>query len=159
MELFNLKDKVAVVTGGAKGIGAATVKLFERCGAKVTVLDLENGCDVTDERQVQRAYAALGGRDILVNNAGTSAANPFLDIDDRAWQADLDLKLMAAVRLCRLVVPHMKRRGGGRIINVTNVGGKAPAAQGLPTSVTRATPFTSSLLTPGSAASAGAPNM
>ena len=53
-------------------------------------------------------------------------------------QADIQLKLMAAVRFCRLVVPPMKARGGGRIVNVTTVGGKAPAARALPTSVTRA---------------------
>jgi NAD(P)-dependent dehydrogenase (short-subunit alcohol dehydrogenase family) len=76
--------------------------------------------------------------DILVNNAGTSAAAAFEQVDDRAWQTDVELKLLAAIRLCRLVIPHMKRRGGGRIVNVTTVGGKAPAARALPTSVTRA---------------------
>jgi len=98
--------------------------------------------DVTRAEDIQAvvdgAVKRFGGVDILVNNAGTSAANPFLDIDDRAWQFDIDLKLMAAVRLCRLVVPQMKQRGGGRIVNVTNLGGKAPNAKGLPTSVTRA---------------------
>jgi NAD(P)-dependent dehydrogenase (short-subunit alcohol dehydrogenase family) len=76
--------------------------------------------------------------DILVNNAGTSAAAGFEQVDDAQWQADIELKVMAAIRLCRLVIPHMKRRGGGRIVNVTTVGGKAPAARALPTSVTRA---------------------
>src|SRR5438034_2249458 len=81
---------------------------------------------------------ALGGVDILVNNAGTSAAAGFAEVDDATWQADIELKLMAAIRLCRLVIPHMKRRGGGRIVNVTTVGGKAPAARSLPTSRTPA---------------------
>ena len=76
--------------------------------------------------------------DILLNNAGTSAGASFEQVTDEGWQADLDLKLMAAVRMSRLVIPHMKRQGGGRIINVVNTGGKAPRAQGLPTSVSRA---------------------
>jgi NAD(P)-dependent dehydrogenase (short-subunit alcohol dehydrogenase family) len=76
--------------------------------------------------------------DILLNNAGTSAAAPFEKVGDEAWQADFELKVMGAIRMSRLVIPHMKQRGGGRIINVTTVGGKAPRAQGLPTSVSRA---------------------
>ena len=76
--------------------------------------------------------------DILVNNAGTSSAASFEKVDDATWEADIQVKLMAAVRFCRLVIPQMKTRGGGRIINVTTVGGKAPAARALPTSVTRA---------------------
>ena len=59
-------------------------------------------------------------------------------MSDETWQADFDLKVMGAIRMSRLVIPHMKQRGGGRIINVTTVGGKAPRAQGLPTSVSRA---------------------
>src|SRR5207244_1163588 len=99
-------------------------------------------CDVTRPDQIEAFVAATvarwGGVDILVNNAGTSAAAGFEEVDDATWQTDIDLKLMAAIRLCRLVIPHMKRRGGGRIVNVTTVGGKAPAARALPTSVTRA---------------------
>jgi len=59
-------------------------------------------------------------------------------VDDAGWLHDLELKRLSAVRLCRLAIPHMKKRGGGRIINVTNLGAKAPSAGGLPTSVTRA---------------------
>src|SRR2546425_4015724 len=94
-------------------------------------------CDVTRPDQIEAFVAATvarwGGVDILVNNAGTSAAAGFEEVDDATWQTDIDLKLMAAIRLCRLVIPHMKRRGGGRIVNVTTVGGKAPAARALPT--------------------------
>ena len=70
----------------------------------------------------------LGPVDILVNNAGTSAASSFLAVSDDDWQADLDLKLFAAIRLCRLVLPGMRARRWGRIINVLNIGAKAPAA-------------------------------
>lgn len=85
-----------------------------------------------------RAEAALGGIDILVNNAGTSKRGPFPAITDAEWQADLDLKLFAAIRLARLAWPGMSTRGWGRIINVLNTGAKAPPAEGAPTAVSRA---------------------
>jgi len=87
---------------------------------------------------VSQVVSEWGGVDILLNNAGTSAAASFEAVDDAAWVHDLELKLFSAVRLCRLCIPHMKKRGGGRIINVTNLGAKTPAARGLPTSVSRA---------------------
>lgn len=160
---LGLAGKVAIVTGGSEGLGRACVERFARSGAKVAtcarrkdVLEraareirgatggdvLAMACDVTRAEEVEAFVAATVKRwsvvDILVNNAGTSAAAGFEQVDDAQWQEDLDLKLMAAIRFCRLVIPHMKRRGGGRIINVTTVGGKAPAARSLPTSVTRA---------------------
>jgi NAD(P)-dependent dehydrogenase (short-subunit alcohol dehydrogenase family) len=73
-----------------------------------------------------------------VNNAGTSQAASFLDVTDETWQYDFDLKVMGAIRFCRLVVPSMKARGGGAIVNVTTIGGKTPLAKALPTSMTRA---------------------
>ena len=160
---LGLEGKVAIITGGSEGLGRAAAEKLVREGARVAICArrqdvLERAAaqirsatgqevlamptDVTRPDAVQAlvdaVVARFGGVDILLNNAGTSAASPFLDVDDAKWQFDIDLKLMAAVRLCRLVVPLMKKRGGGRIINVTNLGGKAPAAGGLPTSVTRA---------------------
>ena len=123
MELFDLKDKVAVVTGGARGIGAATVKLFEQCGAKVTVLDLENGCDVTDERQVERAYAALGGMDILVNSAGRAVRKPAVELSGEEWDQVLGLNLKATFMCSRHAMPYMKGRGGGSIVNLASIMG------------------------------------
>ena len=82
--------------------------------------------------------SALGPIDILVNNAGHASAKPFKHITDEDWQADIDLKLMAAVRLSRLVWPGMEERGHGRIINVLNTFAKAPNANTAPTSITRA---------------------
>ena len=78
-------------------------------------------CDVTDPDAIQTTHAkvveAFGSVDILVNNAGQSAAKRFLKITDEEWQTDLDLKLMAAVRLTRLVWPAMAEQQWGRVIN------------------------------------------
>ena len=76
--------------------------------------------------------------DVLVNNAGTSQRGPFMEVPDAMWQADLDLKLFAAIRLTRLVWPGMVERRWGRVINVLNIGAKAPKAASAPTSVSRA---------------------
>jgi NAD(P)-dependent dehydrogenase (short-subunit alcohol dehydrogenase family) len=160
---LGLAGKIAIVTGGSEGLGRAAVERLARSGARVVacarrkdVLDraveeirkatgaevLGLSADVSRaadcEAVVAQTVARLGGVDILLNNAGTSAAAAFEKVDDALWQADFDLKVMGAIRMARLVIPHMKKRGGGRIINVTTVGGKAPRAQGLPTSVSRA---------------------
>ncbi len=99
-------------------------------------------CDVRDAAALtathEQVVAAIGPIDILVNNAGTSAAMPFLKSTDEDWQNDLDLKLLAAVRLCRLCIPAMVEAGRGRIINVLNTAAKAPGAKSAPTSVSRA---------------------
>lgn len=160
---LGLAGKVAIVTGGSEGLGRACVERFAMSGAKVAacarrkdVLEraaseiqkktgadiLAMSTDVTSLPEVEAFVAAtvarFGGVDILVNNAGTSSAAGFEEVDDSTWMYDFDSKVMGAIRFCRLVIPHMKRRGGGRIINVTTVGGKAPAARSLPTSMSRA---------------------
>jgi NAD(P)-dependent dehydrogenase (short-subunit alcohol dehydrogenase family) len=76
--------------------------------------------------------------DALVNNAGTAAARPFAEVDDAAWEADLQLKLFAAVRTSRRVLPLLREAGGGSIVNVLAVGAKAPGANSMPSSVSRA---------------------
>ena len=112
-----------MVTGGAKGIGAATVKLFEQAGARVEVLDIESGCDVTDEEQVKNAFSRIGGIDILVNNAGTAIRKSALQVSREEWQSVIDLNLTALFLCSRLAHPHMKKRGGGAIVNLASIMG------------------------------------
>lgn len=159
MEL-GLKGKVAIVTGGSEGIGKATAQKLAREGVKVAICarradvlqraveELQQAgevigiaADVTKAADVQHlvdeVVARFGRLDILVNNAGTAAARRFEDLDDSAWDADLELKLHGAIRTTRAALPHLKREGG-RVINITTPGGKAPPAGSLPTSVSRA---------------------
>jgi NAD(P)-dependent dehydrogenase (short-subunit alcohol dehydrogenase family) len=159
---LSMTDRVAVVTGGSKGIGIAVARRFAEAGAKVAILargaaDLADArerlakdglavrdyvCDVSKAADIAKAYEKivgdLGRVDVLVNNAGTSRAMAFETVTDEIWQEDLDLKLFAAIRFSRLVWPGMKQRKWGRIINVLNIGAKAPAAASTPTSVSRA---------------------
>jgi NAD(P)-dependent dehydrogenase (short-subunit alcohol dehydrogenase family) len=159
---LGLGGKVAIITGGSEGLGRAAAQRLAAEGARVAICArrpdvlestaagiraaggqvLARSVDVTQADQIAKFVGEVvgewGGVDILVNNAGTSAAASFEAVDDDAWVHDLELKLLSAVRLCRLSIPHMKKRGGGRIINVTNLGAKTPAARGLPTSVSRA---------------------
>jgi NAD(P)-dependent dehydrogenase (short-subunit alcohol dehydrogenase family) len=123
MELFQLKDKIAVVTGGASGIGAATVQLFEQCGAKVTVLDIASGCDVTDERAVKRAFDKVGAFDILVNSAGRAVRKPATELTSDEWDQVLDLNLKATFFCSRTALPYLKQRGGGAIVNLASIMG------------------------------------
>jgi len=123
MELFNLEGKTAIVTGGAKGIGAATVKLLREAGARVESLDIENGCDVTDEQAVKAAFARIGEIDILVNNAGRAIRRNALEISREEWQSVQDLNVTAVFLCSRNAVSYMKRRGGGAIVNLASIMG------------------------------------
>jgi NAD(P)-dependent dehydrogenase (short-subunit alcohol dehydrogenase family) len=112
-----------VVTGGAKGIGAATVKLFEQAGARVEVLDIASGCDVTDEAQVKAAFSRIGAIDILVNNAGRAARKPATELTQKEWDDVVNLNLTATFLCSRNAHPYMKRRGGGAVVNLASIMG------------------------------------
>jgi NAD(P)-dependent dehydrogenase (short-subunit alcohol dehydrogenase family) len=122
MEIL-FKGKTTIVTGGAKGIGAATAKLFRDAGARVEVLDVETGCDVTDEEQVKKAFARIGAIDILVNNAGRAVRKTAVEVKKAEWDQVIELNLTALFLCARLAHPYMKQRGGGAIVNLASIMG------------------------------------
>lgn len=161
--LISLEGRTALITGGSDGLGLATAKRFAASGANVAIVARNQErldaavdairavargkvggfrCDVSNAGQISAAHdaivAEIGAVDILMNNAGYHLSGHFEDVDDAMWQEDIDLKLMAAVRCIRQVLPGMKARKWGRIINVLNVFAKAPKAETAPTCVTRA---------------------
>ncbi len=159
---LGLKSKIAVVTGGSEGIGKATVLRLAQEGANVALCarrqepldkvaadarkhgvealavaaDMSKRADI--ERFMKSVVDRFGRIDILVNNAGTSKRGEFLELTDEEWSADLELKVFGAIRCTRLAVPHMKKNGGGRIVNITISSAKQPGAGSYPTSVSRA---------------------
>lgn len=136
----------AVVTGGASGIGAATVRRLAGDGARVAVLDRDGGgaqqvaaevngaialtADVRDPdavaRAVDEAAAVLGDVAILVNNAGTGDLRPLHTLDDKLWQRLLDVNLAGTFHASRAALPHLLARGGGVIVNNASVSGITP---------------------------------
>ena len=160
---LGLQDKVAIITGGSEGIGKAAALGMAQEGARVIIVarrpevleqaaqDIKTAtegvvlpisADVMDrgtaDRVVQTALDNFGRVDILVNNAGTSRAMAFEEVTDEEWEGDFDLKVWGAVRFIRSVIPEMRKVGGGRIINVTNLGGRTPGPASMPTSISRA---------------------
>jgi NAD(P)-dependent dehydrogenase (short-subunit alcohol dehydrogenase family) len=160
---LGLQGKVAAITGGSEGIGRATAFRFCEEGVRVAICarhhdvleatareiaaatggavlavraDVTNAADC--ELFIQQTLERFGRLDILVNNAGRSSAMPFENAADEVWHEDLEVKLYGAIRCTRLAIPHMRKQGGGRIINMTTIAGKQPGARSVPTSVTRA---------------------
>lgn len=160
---LEMNGRNALITGGSLGLGLAMARRFVGSGANVALvarrqdqlaqaqaevrqagagkvvtvsadIATADGC----EQAFEQARSALGSIDILINNAGVSQVGAFESITDEVWQADLDLKLFAAIRLARLAFPAMKAQRWGRVINVLNTGAKAPQANSAPTSVSRA---------------------
>ena len=148
MNQIDLKDRVAVVTGGARGIGRAAAERALRSGAAVALWDADTTrlqqtvtelaplgrvsavvVELSDQRSVQAAadatLAELGPIDILVNNAGITGGNaPTWELDPDVWRRVLEVNLTGAFLTCRAIVPHMIARGYGRIVNVASIAGK-----------------------------------
>ena len=148
---MHLKDKVAIVTGGSVGIGLAVAQGLaregvhlvlcarnaERVAAEAAAIAQEFGvqaigvqADVALADDIDRVIAAtsrqFGGADILINNAGTGSNETVMDAPDEKWQYYWDLHVMAAVRLARGVVPFMRQRGGGVILQNASICAKQP---------------------------------
>ncbi len=155
---FGLKGKRAIVTGGNRGIGRASALELAREGAKVCITarderalesvakDLNKAggegmfvsADLTSmdgcKRVVDAAAEKFGGVDILINTAGAAQGTDVLDIDTELLSEALGLKTYGYLRMAQLVIPHMKKNGWGRIVNIAGGAGASPARGNMPTS-------------------------
>src|SRR5437763_13164986 len=148
-----LADKLALITGGGRGIGRAIALAFARAGARIAVVarteaevarvaeeieracgveTLHAPCDVADARDVARVFALVNERfgrgcDILVNNAGIAESAPLVKTDDELWNRHLAINLTGTFYCTRAALPAMLERGWGRIINVASIAGKTGA--------------------------------
>ena len=126
---------VAIVTGGASGLGAATAALLVERGARVAVLDRDTSgvpagcfgvvCDVTDAAQVDAAVAAVveqyGSLDIVINNAGIGAAGDIAANDDAEWHRVLDVNVVGIARVTRAALPHLRKSARAAVVNTSSV--------------------------------------
>ena len=134
--MSDFTDLVAVVTGGASGIGAATAKLLAERGARVAVLDRDVAdvdstafaavpCDVTSTAAVDAAISdvvsRLGGIDILVNNAGIGAVGDVTENGDDEWHRVLDVNVVGIARVTRAAMPHLRESPHAAIVNTCSV--------------------------------------
>ena len=144
--MFDLSGQFALVTGAATGIGEAIAKRLAEAGATVCIADLDGAgaaraaerigrgstsiaLDITDAESVNRAVAGLtsDGKaiDVVVNNAGLAGkAAPVWEQSDTDWHKVMAVNLHGPFYLCRAVIPHMRNRGYGRIVNIASVAGK-----------------------------------
>ncbi len=158
-----LKDKVAIVTGAARGIGLATAERLAREGAAVVLADYDGEeveraaaslsgkelrvmaqrCDVSRRgdvsAMVRAAESGFGKVDILVNNAGIAGrAAPLEEVTDIDWDVMMDVDLKSVFLCCQAVMPGMKKRGYGRIVNVASIAGKEGNPNMIPYSTAKA---------------------
>jgi 3-oxoacyl-[acyl-carrier protein] reductase len=146
---MKLKDRVAIVTGGARGIGKAIVRTFVREGAKVARVDIEEikklealkkeaekmggevitiSCDITKSSDVNemvgKVQKAFGRVDILVNNAGIIRRGTIDTVTEEDWDRVMEVNLKGTFNCCKAVVDIMKQQGYGKIVNVSSIAGK-----------------------------------
>jgi 2-hydroxycyclohexanecarboxyl-CoA dehydrogenase len=133
-----LGGRVALVTGGAKGIGAAIVDALLTRGARVAVLDRDQVpadrvharavADVSDYDAVREAFRSItervGAPDIVVNNAGWDRVQPFLETGPELWRKLVDINLLGVFNVIHVALPAMRDRGSGRIINIASDAGR-----------------------------------
>ena len=148
MNAIDLKNRVVIVTGGARGIGFAAAQKLLASGAAVALWDIDQAAltkaaaalkdsgkvytaivDVTDEASIGKAVDTLirdaGKIDILVNNAGITGGNaPLWELKPDVWRQVIDVNLVGPYLVCRAVVPHMMTKGYGRIVNIASIAGK-----------------------------------
>ncbi len=142
--MHDVQGLIAVVTGGAQGIGAGVAKVLAKQGAKVALLDnrpdaleqtrrqmTQSGwqvaaqvCDVTVKEQVAAAFAVVagkwGGADVLVNNAGAIRDAAFLKMQEKDWDDIIDVNLRSQFLCCQAAIPYMLEKGFGRIVNISS---------------------------------------
>ena len=159
---LGIAGRVAIVTGGSRGIGRAVAERLCREGASVAVcardrdslaearraLEAIGGqvlaveADLTEpaaaDRVVEATAAAWGRIDILVNNAGAARGIPFDELTQDLWLENLQLKLFGYLRMARLVLPHLRRNGWGRIVNVAGLAGLQPSPLTMPVGLNNA---------------------
>jgi 3-oxoacyl-[acyl-carrier protein] reductase len=148
---LGLRDRVCVVTGSTGGIGLATARLLATEGARVVTCgrgeapgigeQLHVRADLARPGEPERLIAeagALGAVDVLVNNVGVAYQADFLELSDGQWQAIWELNVLSYVRTIRAVLPEMRRRGAGVIVNVSSTSGKRPSVSMPDYSVTKA---------------------
>jgi 3-oxoacyl-[acyl-carrier protein] reductase len=122
---YDFEGRVALVTGGASGIGAAVVEALRDGGADVHVFDLANGQDVRESRQVDEAVAALSRLDVLVCSAGIGGDSlRTVDVSDEEWRRVHAINLDGVFHANRAAIPKMEANGYGRIVNVASIAGK-----------------------------------
>jgi NAD(P)-dependent dehydrogenase (short-subunit alcohol dehydrogenase family) len=149
--LFDLSGKVAIITGASRGIGQALAECLAEAGARVVIssrkqegvdeiaagirakggealaIAAHNGDKAALQALAQAAIDSYGGVDILVNNAATNPHfGPLLDAEDSLWQKTIEVNLMGNVWLTQAVVPSMRGRGGGKIVNIASINGLRP---------------------------------
>ncbi|MFI6347512.1 oxidoreductase [Streptomyces sp. NPDC050560] len=130
-----------LVTGASRGLGAATARRFADAGARVLTASrtappegspaTHIPADLATERGVadlgRRVLDTLGGVDVLIDNAGaTTGSTPTLERSDASWRTELDINLLAAVRLDRILVPGMVERGSGVVVHVSSIASRVP---------------------------------
>jgi 2-dehydro-3-deoxy-L-rhamnonate dehydrogenase (NAD+) len=122
---YGFEERVALVTGGASGIGAAVVERLREGGADVHVFDLANEQDVRDREQLDSVVGSLDRLDILVCAAGVSGESLHTDeVSDEEWRRVHAINLDGTFHANRAAIPTMKRAGYGRIVNIASIAGK-----------------------------------